>query len=80
MTSYVLMRAAPVFASQMGYVVTLAGIAWGIVIFGEQHSLWFWGALVLMMLGLTLVQPRKDEDELVEADGEQSADKTICLF
>jgi len=52
----------PVFASQMGYVVTIAGIAWGMVLFGEQHSAWFWGALVLMMMGLALVQPRKNQD------------------
>lgn len=51
----------PVFASQMGYVVTLAGVAWGMLVFGERHSVWFWGALVLMMLGLGLVQPRKKD-------------------
>ena len=57
--------AGAVFASQMGYVVTLAGVAWGIVIFGEQHSLWFWGALLTMMVGLTFVRPRKDDDTIV---------------
>ncbi|MEQ8664134.1 MAG: DMT family transporter [Rhodospirillales bacterium] len=51
----------PVFASQMGYVVTLAGVAWGMIVFGEQHSLWFWGALVAMMAGLTLVRPRESD-------------------
>jgi len=52
----------PVFASQMGYVVTIAGVAWGIAIFGESHSLWFWGALAAMLAGLTFVRPRKDDE------------------
>lgn len=53
----------PVFASQMGYVVTLAGVGWGIVWLGESHSLWFWGALAAMIAGLMLVQPRKRADQ-----------------
>jgi len=52
--------AGPVFATQMSYVVTIAGVAWGIAIFGEQHSLWVWGALALMLAGLALVTPRSD--------------------
>ena len=50
--------AGPVFASQAAYLVTLSGVFWGMVIFGEQHSLWIWGALVVMMAGLTLVKPK----------------------
>jgi len=50
-----------VFASQTGYVVTLSGVAWGIVIFGETHSAWVWGSLGLIMVGLTLVTPREKE-------------------
>jgi len=53
--------AGPVFATQMAYVVTIAGVAWGIAIFGEQHSLWVWGALVLMLAGLALVTPRAED-------------------
>ncbi|MEL6422149.1 MAG: DMT family transporter [Pseudomonadota bacterium] len=54
--------AGPVFASQMGYVVTLSGVAWGIAIFAEVHSGWVWGALVLMLVGLALVTPRRDAE------------------
>jgi len=50
--------AGPVFATQMAYVVTIAGVAWGIALFGEQHTLWVWGALLLMLAGLALVSPR----------------------
>lgn len=55
---HLIQTAGPVFATQMAYVVTIAGVAWGIVIFGEQHSLWVWAALGLMLAGLALVTPR----------------------
>ncbi len=63
--------AGPVFATQMAYVVTIAGVAWGIAILGEQHSLWVWGALVLMLAGLALVTPRTEGGKDGE-DGEQT--------
>lgn len=56
---YLVDTSGPLFASQMAYVVTLAGVLWGIVIFSESHSLWVWTALVVMMTGLFLVRPRK---------------------
>jgi drug/metabolite transporter (DMT)-like permease len=48
-----------VFASQAGYVVTLAGVLWGVIIFGETHSGWVWLAMCLIMIGLALVTPRE---------------------
>ena len=56
---YLVTRAGPVFASQMAYVVTLSGVLWGMALFAEQHSLWIWAALLLMMASLTLVKPRE---------------------
>ena len=56
---YLVDRAGPLFASQTAYVVTLAGIAWGMALFDEQHSVWIWLSLVLMLAGLALVTPRK---------------------
>lgn len=52
-------RAGPIFASQVGYVVTLAGVFWGMLLFGESHSAWVWVSLVTMLAGLALVTPRK---------------------
>ena len=49
----------PLFASQVGYAVTLAGVFWGIALFGETHSMWVWASLVTMLVGLMLVSPRK---------------------
>ncbi len=51
-------RAGPVFAAQVGYVVTLFGVFLGIAILGEQHSAWVWISLALALVGLALVQPR----------------------
>lgn len=50
-----------VFACQTGYVVTLAGVFWGIWLFNEQHSGWVWLALAFMMAGVFLVTPRQTE-------------------
>lgn len=53
--------AGPVFTSQAAYIVTLAGVAWGIVIHRDRHSLWIWGSICTLMLGLTFVRPRMAE-------------------
>ena len=55
--------AGPVFASQTAYVVTLSGVLWGIMIFNDEHSLWVWLSLGVMMLALALVTPRKDKSQ-----------------
>lgn len=54
-------RAGSVFAAQVGYLVTGFGVIWSIVLLDESYSGWIWGALVLMMIGLCLVQPRKPD-------------------
>lgn len=50
--------AGPVFAAQVGYVVTLTGVFLGMAVLGETHSAWVWLSLVTMMAGLAMVQPR----------------------
>lgn len=52
-------QAGSVFASQVAYLVTGAGVLWAMVLLGERYSLWIWAALALMLAGLTLVQPRR---------------------
>jgi len=56
---YLVVRAGPVFASQTAYVVTLAGVLWGMLIYGEVHSTWVWASLVVMIIALSLVKPRE---------------------
>lgn len=52
-------RGGPVFASQVGYVVTLSGVFLGMAVLGERHSAWAWLSLALMLAGLSLVRPRR---------------------
>ncbi len=52
--------AGPVFTSQAAYIVTIAGVVWGIVIFGDVLSIWLWAAIAVLMLGLMLVRPREE--------------------
>ncbi len=53
--------AGPVFSSQVAYVVTLAGVLLSALILSESYSGWVWMALILMLAGLALVQPRAAE-------------------
>ena len=55
---YLIGLSGPVFASQSAYFVTLFGILWGMLIFGEQHPVWFWLALGLLFAGMVLVRER----------------------
>ena len=59
---YAIKRSGPVFASQCAYVVTISGVAWGIVIFAEQHTIWVWLSVAVMMVGLALVTPADRAD------------------
>jgi drug/metabolite transporter (DMT)-like permease len=52
---WVLRTIGPVYASQTAYFVTGTGVLIGMVLYGERHSLWVWGALALMCLGVALV-------------------------
>jgi drug/metabolite transporter (DMT)-like permease len=67
---YAIKRAGPVFASQCAYVVTISGVIWGMIIFSEQHSVWIWISIVIMLFGLVLVIPDKEAE--IE-DGKQTA-------
>ncbi len=51
--------AGAVFASQIAYVVTIAGVLISALALGENYSGWVWAALVLMIGGMALVQPRQ---------------------
>lgn len=50
-------RTGAVFASQTGYVITGAGVIWGVILLREEVSLWMLLALVLIAAGMVLVQP-----------------------
>ncbi|MEL6196306.1 MAG: DMT family transporter [Pseudomonadota bacterium] len=49
----------PVFASQVGYIVTATGVLSGVVFLGERHGLTLWLAMALLFAGVALVSPRR---------------------
>jgi len=51
-------KAGAVFAAQTAYFVTGSGVFWAMLLLGERFSQWIWLALVVMLAGLALVQPR----------------------
>lgn len=53
-----LRRAGPVYFSQVAYIVTITAIVWGMVLLGERHSAWIWGAVALVLGGVALVNLR----------------------
>lgn len=55
--------AGAVFASQMAYSQTLAGIAWGMLLLDEQLSPVAWGAFALVVIGFWLVEPKRAGEE-----------------
>ncbi len=55
-------RAGSVFAAQCSYLVTATGVFWAMGLLGERFSPWVWLALVVMLSGVALVQPRKRDE------------------
>ncbi len=56
---YLITYAGVIFSTQVAYLITISGVAWGIVIFDEQHSVWVWLSLACILMGLTLIRPRR---------------------
>ena len=48
-------RAGAVFFAQFNYLVVAAGIFWALILFDESLSIWVWGALACMVVGIWLV-------------------------
>lgn len=74
-TGYVALvgRAGPVFAAQVAYLVTAAGVLWAMLLLGEGYSLWVWAAFAAMLVGLALVRPRD-----AAAQNDACAAQPIC--
>lgn len=60
-------RAGAVFAAQVSYLVTGFGVLWAMLLLGERYSPFIWAALVFVLAGVWLVQPRT-RDRLAEAE------------
>lgn len=51
--------AGPVYFSQVGYIVTLTGLVWGMIVFDEAHSNWIYLATLLVLIGIGFVNIRR---------------------
>jgi len=51
-------RAGSVFAAQVSYIVTAAGVGWAMVLLDERYSGALWLAMLVLLSGVFLVQPR----------------------
>lgn len=60
-------RTGPVFAVQISYVVTITGVVWAMQLLGERFAPNFWVAMALVLGGVFLVQPRR-QDGLAPGD------------
>ncbi|MEM1275534.1 MAG: DMT family transporter [Pseudomonadota bacterium] len=54
---WLISQAGPVFTAQIGYIVTLSGVFFGVIFLGESFAPTVWISLALMMVGLSLVKP-----------------------
>ncbi len=52
---HIVQAAGAVYFSQVGYIVTVTGIVWGMIFFGEQHSPWVYAGTALILGGFALV-------------------------
>jgi drug/metabolite transporter (DMT)-like permease len=62
-------QAGPVFASQTAYLITIAGVLWGMLLLHEHHSLWIWVAMLAMCAGVALVTRHPRRGRAHEAAG-----------
>lgn len=53
--------AGPVYLSQIGYVITTTSLMIGAFHFGESYSLLVWGALLVIIFGILLVNQRPSQ-------------------
>lgn len=47
--------AGAVYLGQVGYLVTLFGVGWGVLFFDESTNIWLWAAIVVVGIGVALV-------------------------
>ena len=59
--------AGPVFASQVGTVVTVSGVLLSAWFLGERNTPYIWTAMMMLLVGLTLVRPREEAGKTVHA-------------
>ena len=59
----IIVMAGAVYLGQVGYLVTLFGVGWGMLFFGETQSAWLWAAVALVAVGVAMVNFGKPKPE-----------------
>ncbi|MEK9661326.1 MAG: DMT family transporter [Alphaproteobacteria bacterium] len=60
--------AGAVYLAQVGFIVTLTGIGWGALFYGERPGLWLWAAMALIFAGVACVNIGKGKAPGSQAD------------
>lgn len=60
--------AGAVYLGQVGYIVTLTGVGWGVLFFGETTTVWLWAAVAIVAVGVALVNLGKRKPVAPAAD------------
>lgn len=63
---YLAGAAGAVFATQASYIVTASGLLWAMALLGERFPPMVWLAGAVLLIGLTLVQPRTQARRLAD--------------
>ncbi|MDL0433486.1 DMT family transporter [Marinobacter sp. TBZ242] len=61
-------QTSPTFLSQLGFVITPAGMLFGIVFYGESYGWAVWGGVVLLLTGVVLANLPSHERKTCSAD------------
>lgn len=64
-------RTGAVFAAQVSYIVTGSGVLWAMALLAETYSAYVWLALLLILGGVFLVQPRHKRPMVAKAPAGQ---------
>ncbi len=62
---HLIATAGAVFYSQSAYAMTIAGVVWGMLLLNEELSFLAWGAFAIIVVGMYLVEPKANDEELV---------------
>jgi drug/metabolite transporter (DMT)-like permease len=64
----IIAAAGAVYLGQVGYIVTLTGVGWGVLFFGETTTVWLWVAVAIVAVGVGLVNLGKPKPTPAQAD------------
>ena len=54
-------RAGAVFVSQANYIMVVAGVFWGMLIFSERPTAWLWLSAAILLAALYMTHSDKKE-------------------